>query len=80
MAGNLRDTIEEVCSRVLKDMNMTEDQMWAASLKLAEYIMSEKSKKQLEAIKEQAKTGTPEDLEKMYHMCFLAGYQCGMSD
>lgn len=43
-------------------------------------IMTKNSKKLLDAIKEKAKTGTPDDLEKMYHMCFLAGYQCGMSD
>jgi hypothetical protein len=80
MADNLRDSIEEVCSKVLKEMNMTEEQMLELALKLAEATMSAKSKAQLEEIKAEADKGTPDDLETMYHMCFLSGYQCGMAD
>ena len=81
---NLRDTIEEVieevCTKVLKDMNMTEEQMMQAAIRLSEYTMSVRSKAELEKVKEFAKSGVPEDLMNTYHMIFLSGYQCGTSD
>jgi len=76
----IRDTIENVCKKVFASMNLTEDQMWEASVRMSEYMMSESSKETLAKIKEDAKKGVPEDLEKAYHIAFLAGYNCGMTD
>jgi predicted metal-binding transcription factor (methanogenesis marker protein 9) len=80
MPENLRDTIEEVCSGVLKKMNLSEDQMWETSKRLSEYMMSEKSKTELEKVKAFAKDRAPEDLEKIYHKIFLLGYNSGVAD
>jgi hypothetical protein len=83
--NNLKDAIEETCSKVLKDMNMTEEQMIAASARLTEWLLSEKSKNTLGTVKELAKKGLPGNintayLAEIYHQIFMLGYQCGMAD
>jgi hypothetical protein len=82
--NNLKDAIEETCSKVLKDMNMTEEQM-IASARLTEWLLSVKSKNTLGTVKELAKKGLPGNintayLAEIYHQIFMLGYQCGMAD
>jgi len=80
MSDSIRDTIEEVCAKVFKDMNLTEEQMWATAVRLSEHMMSGRSKIELQKIQDEAKNGVPDDLAQAYHICFLAGYQCGIDD
>lgn len=76
----LRSIIEEECQKVLAALNMTPEQMWETSMRLAEISMSAESKLMLSSVKADAAKGTPDDLEKMYYQIFVAGYSCGQAD